>query len=281
MLAARFAAPVGLLWVAAFAALLAAGASALYIVASLAALPASLAAVYLISARIARAIAVPADAIATAMPQDNRFVIPRPQAPSLVRPLPELEFEFATLGTALMSRLSRDAQLASELARAKEDAQSANVAKSQFLSDMSHQLRTPLNAIIGYATLLQEDAINESRQEEMEDLDRILHASRTLLELINYVIDLSRIETGKTSLQRGILDINSVASSIVSSFDLPQQGNGNTLKVNISPRDRDHGRRRLQDSPVPDQPGRQRAEVHPRRRGRAENRPGPSVAASK
>jgi PAS domain S-box-containing protein len=80
---------------------------------------------------------------------------------------------------------------------AREEAEEANQAKSEFLSRMSHELRTPLNAILGFGQLLSLDSLNEDQR---DSVDHILRAGKHLLELINEVLDISRIETGRLSL---------------------------------------------------------------------------------
>ena len=89
---------------------------------------------------------------------------------------------------------------AEEMEREKDAAESANKAKSNFLANMSHELRTPLNAIIGYSEMLQELAEDDGQDDYLADLRKIHSAGRHLLELINDVLDISKIEAGKMDL---------------------------------------------------------------------------------
>jgi PAS domain S-box-containing protein len=86
------------------------------------------------------------------------------------------------------------------LRSAREAADSANVAKSQFLANMSHELRTPLNAIIGFSEILAEDAAAKHDEAALADLVRIRNAGKSLLSLINSILDLSKIEAGAMDL---------------------------------------------------------------------------------
>ncbi len=83
---------------------------------------------------------------------------------------------------------------------AKEKAQEADRAKTEFLSRMSHELRTPMNAILGFGQLLARDSKNPLTQQQNKNIREILKAGSHLLELINDVLDLSTIESGKLSL---------------------------------------------------------------------------------
>ncbi len=91
----------------------------------------------------------------------------------------------------------RVAERTAELDKAKQEADRANQAKSEFLSRMSHELRTPLNAILGFGQLLEMDSLNP---EQREGVEQILKGGRHLLELINEVLDIARIEAGRLGI---------------------------------------------------------------------------------
>ena len=90
-----------------------------------------------------------------------------------------------------------DMKLINELNIAKDQAIKANNAKSEFLSSMSHEIRTPLNAIVGFSQALSEEDINANAKDEVKD---IMMASNSLLELVNGILDISKIESGKIEI---------------------------------------------------------------------------------
>jgi GAF domain-containing protein/CheY-like chemotaxis protein len=103
--------------------------------------------------------------------------------------------------------------------------------KSEFLANMSHELRTPLNAIIGYSEMLQEDAADLGATQFTEDLKKINAAGKHLLELINAVLDLSKIEAGKMELYLETFDVPSLVRDIAAVIQPLATKNANQLDV--------------------------------------------------
>ncbi len=121
----------------------------------------------------------------------------------------ELQYIFNVL-----SDYSDELERQFQLRRAREQAEQASQAKSEFLSSMSHELRTPMNAILGFAQILEYDASLD--QDQRDSVQEILGAGRHLLELINDVLDLSKIESGQLNLSLGPVLLAEVAEECAS-----------------------------------------------------------------
>ncbi|MBS3803849.1 MAG: transporter substrate-binding domain-containing protein [Oleiphilaceae bacterium] len=124
----------------------------------------------------------------------------------------------------------REAKLEAE--RLAREAESANRAKSEFLANMSHEIRTPMNAVIGYSDLLS-NSVTDAKQQHY--LDAIRAGSRSLLMLINDILDLSRIESGKLRLEFAPLDVRKLLDDVRYIFDLRALEQGIELVVSIDP----------------------------------------------
>ncbi|MCZ8514418.1 response regulator [Paenibacillus filicis] len=120
-----------------------------------------------------------------------------------------------------------------ELSRARDEAVEANQIKSQFLANMSHELRTPLNAIIGYSEMLKEEADELGEIRFADDLEKINAAGKHLLALINDILDLSKIEAGKTELYLEDCDIPGIVQEVVTTSYPLIEANKNRLEVDI------------------------------------------------
>jgi signal transduction histidine kinase/CheY-like chemotaxis protein len=117
----------------------------------------------------------------------------------------------------------------------KEAAEAANQTKSAFLANMSHELRTPLNAIIGYSEMLLEEAEETNQTALVPDVHKILTAGKHLLELINAVLDLSKIEAGKMELYLETFNVPGLVSDVVTVIRPLVDKNANSLDVSIDP----------------------------------------------
>jgi signal transduction histidine kinase/DNA-binding response OmpR family regulator len=134
----------------------------------------------------------------------------------------------------IFSDITERKQAELELAAARDAAEDANRTKSAFLANMSHELRTPLNAIIGVTEMLQEDARDLDRADELEPLDRVSRAGRHLLALINDILDLSKIEAGRMELQPERFSITELVDEVTKTIEPLAVKNGNRLIVRDS-----------------------------------------------
>ncbi len=121
-------------------------------------------------------------------------------------------------------RFLDDLAIKQDLARAREEAESASRAKSQFLAVMSHELRTPLNSIIGFAEIIRRqsnaetDTVDFGKSKTAEYADYILDSGRHLLSLVSDILDLSRIESGTFSITREWVDPQELSSTVFETF---------------------------------------------------------------
>ncbi len=120
----------------------------------------------------------------------------------------------------------KEAQMAAETARIA--AESANLAKSNFLSTMSHEIRTPLNGVLGLAQLLKDTNLNQDQQNKV---GTILSSGQTLLAIINDVLDMSRIEAGGMELEEKVFSMNNLVSMIATPFQSLADDKGLILAV--------------------------------------------------
>lgn len=119
-----------------------------------------------------------------------------------------------------------------ELAKAKEAAEAANRAKSVFLANMSHELRTPLNAILGFTQVMLRDPILS--HEQQDNLNIIHRSGEHLLALINDVLDMSKIEAGRITLNENSFDLYQLLDSIESMLHLRAEAKGLQLLFDYS-----------------------------------------------
>lgn len=146
-----------------------------------------------------------------------------------------LEAVAAQVGIALaQARLLEQERENSKLLQiAKNQAEAANHAKSTFLANMSHQLRTPLNAIIGFSRLMQQNfAINAQQQEYLKIINR---SGKSLLNLVNDVLEMAKIEAGQTRLNSISFDFHSLLQNLWSTFQPLAEAKKLSLQFDLVP----------------------------------------------
>jgi len=121
------------------------------------------------------------------------------------------------------------------LEEAKDAAEQASRAKSAFLASMSHELRTPLNAVIGYSEMLEEEVTEAGQSEFVPDLRKIRAAGKHLLQLINAVLDLSKVEAGKMDVHLESVELEPLLEEVTSTVAPLARERDNTLHVRVAP----------------------------------------------
>jgi len=120
------------------------------------------------------------------------------------------------------------------LIEAKEKAELANHAKSEFLANISHELRTPLNAVIGFSRMMLDGIFGKLGSAQYDEYARDIHDSgKHLLEIINDILDFSKIEAGKYELDEDVLDVSGVVKWAAETYQARSRAAGQTLSIEV------------------------------------------------
>ena len=140
----------------------------------------------------------------------------------------------ARCAEGLMSEITARKRVEEALQNAKDAAEAANRAKSQFLASMSHELRTPLNAIIGFSEILGDRIFGDLNDRQLKYAHNILNSGRHLLQLINDILDLSKVEAGKLELTRSSFSVTRALENVQAIVKTLANKKNLTLDVDVA-----------------------------------------------
>ena len=153
-------------------------------------------------------------------------------------------YEIKQLWSALAQLLGRlrdrEQQLQQQFAstadamREKFEAMELSRIKDQFLANMSHELRTPLNAILGYSEMLRDDALKAGRMDEERDLSKIYCSGKKLLDVINDILELSKLESGNIKIEQSCFDVSTMLLELEAMAQPLAKASGNDFDVTVS-----------------------------------------------
>lgn len=142
--------------------------------------------------------------------------------------LSTLRYINAQLGLVLSRQQTWD-----DMIRTKEQAEVANRTKSEFLANMSHELRTPLNSLLILSQDLHENSTNNLNEEQLEDINVIFNSGTDLLNLINDILDLSKVEAGKMIIEKSDYELSQLGQEISGKFNPLASRKGLNFRVDI------------------------------------------------
>jgi PAS domain S-box-containing protein len=131
--------------------------------------------------------------------------------------------------TCMVRDISKQVKKQQELIASKQEADTANMAKSQFLANMSHEIRTPMNSIIGFSHLCLQTRLSDAQRDYLE---KVYSSANSLLDIINDILDYSKIDSGKLELEKSPFNLNEVLNNV--SFNLGLRAEEKRLEFMIN-----------------------------------------------
>ena len=134
---------------------------------------------------------------------------------------------------AVIERRRAQKQYEAEILRARDYAEAASHAKSDFLSRMSHELRTPLNSVIGFANVMRKNKDGHLTAEDIAFLDRIKANGQHLLQLVNDILDIAKVESGRLTVTSGIVAVDQLLRAVADQLEAAPRSPDVELRVDV------------------------------------------------